>query len=76
MFNLLRQQLNLTLSEISNEKSKLETILKYMADGLIAVDFSGHIIHANPAAMNMLNITADDMENRHYDDIIRITMKI
>jgi two-component system sensor histidine kinase VicK len=71
MFNLLRQQLNLTLSEISNEKSKLETILKYMADGLIAVDLSGHIIHANPAAMNMLNITADDMENRYYDDIIK-----
>ena len=71
MFNLLREQLNLTLSEISNEKNKLETILKYMADGLIAVDLSGHIIHANPAAMSMLNITADDMENRHYDDIIR-----
>ena len=71
MFNLLRQQLNLTLSEISNEKSKLETILKYMADGLIAVDLSGHIIHANPAAMAMLNITTDDMENRYYDDIIK-----
>jgi two-component system sensor histidine kinase VicK len=71
MFNLLRKQLNLTLSEISNEKSKLETILKYMADGLIAVDLSGHIIHANPAAMTMLNITADDMENRHYNDIIK-----
>lgn len=71
MFNILRQKLNLTLSEISNEKSKLETILKYMADGLIAVDLSGHIIHANPAAMTMLNMTAEDMENRHYDDIIR-----
>ncbi len=71
MFNLLRKQLNLTLSEVSNEKSKLETILKYMADGLIAIDLSGHIIHANSAAMSMLNITADDMENKHYNDIIR-----
>ena len=71
MFNLLRQQLNLTLSEISNEKSKLETILKYMADGLIAVDLSGHIIHANPAAMVMLNITEDDMVSKYYNDIIR-----
>jgi PAS domain S-box len=71
MFNLLRKQLNLTLSEISNEKSKLETILKYMADGLIAIDLSGHIIHANHAAMAMLGITAEDMETRHYDDIIK-----
>jgi len=71
MFNLLRKQLNLTLAEISNEKSKLETILKYMADGLIAVDLSGHIIHANPAAMTMLNITSDDMENKYYNDIIK-----
>lgn len=72
MFNLLRKQLNLTLSEISNEKSKLETILKYMADGLIAVNLSGHIIHANAAAMTMLNITGDDMEKKHYDEIIRV----
>ena len=71
MFNLLRKQLNLTLSEISNEKSKLETILQYMADGLIAVDLSGHIIHANPAAMSMLNISEEDKANKHYDDIIR-----
>lgn len=71
MFNLLRKQLNLTLMEISNEKSKLETILRYMADGLIAIDLSGHIIHANPAAMEMLNITTDDMVNKHYDSIIK-----
>ena len=70
MFNLLRKQLNQTLTEISNEKSKLETILRYMADGLIAVDLSGHIIHANPAAMEMLSITEDDMKNKHYDSII------
>ena len=71
MFNLLREQLTLTLSEISNEKSKLETILQYMADGLIAVDINGHIIHANPAARAMLGISGADIENRHYDDIIK-----
>lgn len=71
MFNLLRQQLDLNLTEMSNEKGKLETILRYMADGLIAVDLSGHIIHANPAAMAMLAISDEDMEMRRYDDLIR-----
>jgi len=70
MFNLLRKKLNFTLSEISNEKSKLETILKYMADGLIAVDLNGQIIHANAAAMSMLKITDEDMDNNHFDVIM------
>lgn len=75
MFNLLRQKLNLTLSEISNEKTKLETILRYMGDGLIAIDLTGHIIHANPAAMEMLHITDEDIENKNYDDIIKMYNK-
>lgn len=70
MFNLLRGKLNFTLSEISNEKSKLETILKYMADGLIAVNLDGQIIHANVAAMNMLKISEDDIKNEHFDVIM------
>lgn len=70
MFNLLREKLNFTLSEISNEKSKLETILKYMADGLIAVDLSGHIIHANSAAKSMLKISEDEINREHFDVIM------
>jgi two-component system sensor histidine kinase VicK len=70
MFNTLRLKLNETLTEISNEKSKLETIIKYMADGLIAVDLAGHIVHANPAAMAMLKFTKEEIEERNYDEII------
>ena len=71
MFNILRLKLNETLTEISNEKSKLETILKYMADGLIAVDLSGHIVHANPSAMAMLKVSKQEIEERNYNDIIK-----
>jgi two-component system sensor histidine kinase VicK len=71
MFNDLRIKLSSTLSEISNEKSKLETILRYMADGLIAIDLSGRIIHANQAAMRILRVGARDIEDKHYDDIIK-----
>jgi two-component system sensor histidine kinase VicK len=70
MFNLLRIELDRTLSEMSSEKNKLEAILKNMADGLIAIDLSGHIMHANPAAREMLKFGEEDIENKHYDRII------
>ncbi len=70
MFNLLREKLNITLSEISSEKSKLETILKYMVDGLLVTDLSGKIIHANSAVMRMLSITQEDLDTLSYDEIM------
>lgn len=71
MFNTLRLKLDETLTEISNEKSKLETILKYMADGLLAVDLNGQIVHANPAAISMLKTSKEEIEERSYDELIR-----
>lgn len=70
MFNYVREKLNITLSEISSEKSKLETILSYMADGLIAVNNEGQIIHANPTAMQMLDLSEKDIESMSYDDMM------
>lgn len=71
MFNYLRKQLDDTLSEISGEKNKLETILRHMADGLIAVDLSGKIIHANHAAIKILAVNEQSIEEENYDDLIQ-----
>lgn len=71
MFNLLREKLDFTLSEISNEKNKLETILTYMADGLVAIDLDGAIIHANPAAREMLGIEeSEDLTGATYESLL------
>jgi len=70
MFNLLQEKLNITLSDLSGEKSKLETILKYMVDGLLVTDLSGKMIHVNSAAMRMLSISQEDVESKSYDEII------
>lgn len=71
MFNLLREKLDFTLSEISNEKNKLETILTYMADGLVAIDLDGAIIHANPAAREMLGIEeSEDLTGTTYESLL------
>jgi len=57
MFNYLTLRLKETLGEISYEKSKIEAILSYMADGVVAVNTDGEIIHINPTAVKMLEVS-------------------
>ncbi|MDR0357297.1 MAG: cell wall metabolism sensor histidine kinase WalK [Clostridiales Family XIII bacterium] len=68
--DVLRRKLDENYSEITTEKDKLETILKQMADGMIAVSGTGRIIHANDAARRMLRISDEDAVHRKYDGII------
>ncbi len=71
MFNMLREKLDSTITEISNEKNKLSTILNYMGDGLIAVDLGGRIIHANPVARSILKISKNrEIEGGDYDKVM------
>lgn len=55
MFNFMSTQLQSTLQEISAENSKVEAILNYMTDGIIAFNREGRIIHLNPAAQKLLS---------------------
>ena len=55
-FNYMARELKNTLIEISSEKNKIETILNYMTDGVIAFNLDGEVIHANPAAKKMLGV--------------------
>ncbi len=59
MFNYLSAELKDSLSRISQEKSKMEAILHYMADGLIAVDVLDRVIHCNPRAKALFR-TSDE----------------
>lgn len=66
-FNFLTDQLKNSMSSLQQEKSKLETTFRYMADGVITVDTSGNIIHANPVATKILSLK----ENENYDVAIK-----
>lgn len=65
MFNYLTLKLKDTLQEMDLEKSKLNTIFNYMAEGVIAIDINGNVIHANPIAVKILNIDKEDI--KFYD---------
>lgn len=59
VFNYLTAQLRATLTELRNDKTKLEAILTQMTNGVIAIDMHGAVIHANIRACDMLGITQD-----------------
>ncbi len=69
MFNYLTVRLKTTLNEMNNEKSKMETILTYMTDGVVAVSSEGTIIHANPAAFELFKLAKIDVEGKNFDDV-------
>ena len=48
------------LSEISNQKKQIETILLHLADGIVAFNMNGEIILINPAAKKLLSIAPED----------------
>ena len=69
-FNVLRGEINSRMTALMKEKSKLETILHYMADGLIAVDLDNRIIHMNPAAKVFFGIEEETEEDRDFTKIL------
>lgn len=67
MFNYLIDELRMSMSRLTQEKSKIETTLTYMADGVLTVDKRGNIIHINPVAKKILSVRSKDV---FYDQII------
>ena len=56
-FNSMAQQLHDTVAAVENERNKLDTLFLHMADGVVAFDREGWVIHSNPAASRMLRRT-------------------
>lgn len=70
-FNYMASELKKNLNEVSREKNKIETILNYMTDGIIAFNLKGEVIHINPVLKLMLGIKECNMNfnefSKQYD---------
>ena len=74
-FKYMSDTLKITLDEIAFEKNKLEKIMQYMSDGIIAFDPNGKILLINEVAKEFLQvedeiqINFDDYFGKLFDDI-------
>jgi len=66
-FNDMAKQLKKTLRQVENERNKLDTLFLHMTDGVVAFSQQGKIIHANPAARELLCARID--EDTTYDSL-------
>lgn len=70
MFNTLTNRLKESMSEIHQEKSKMEAIVNQMADGLIAIDMEGNVAHINQRALEILNLDERQIIGLNYKNFI------
>ncbi len=66
-FNDMSRVLRDTLAAAENERNKLSTLFLHMTDGVVAFDAQGRVIHANPAAVQMLG--SDPAKSGGFDEI-------
>jgi two-component system sensor histidine kinase VicK len=59
-FNTMAKELKKSVSEMEEQRNKLEIVLMNMTDGVLAFDERGKLIHINKAAYELLDI--DDMQ--------------
>lgn len=58
-----------SINELGQEKNKLEAVLQYMTDGVIAFSSEGQVIHINAVAQKMLEI--DDCSHISFDEFFK-----
>ena len=70
-FNSMAGQLQNTIAAVRNERNKLDTLFLHMADGVVAFDREGKVIHTNPAASRMLRraFTQQDSYGQLFGDL-------
>ena len=75
--NLLSARLGTVISDLQNEKGKLEEIIAGIGEGILAFDCSGALVHYNQAALEVLELTAwpdapqEDTEH-HIRDLLEM----
>ncbi len=68
-FGFMSQELKKTIMEVNEEKTKLETILLNMTDGILAFDLSGKLILINPEAQKFLQ--GEDFDTLSFDEFFK-----
>ena len=69
-FNSMRRHLENAVGKLTEEEKKMTAIVNSLAEGLILVDGDNRVLHINPAAEYLLNVSTDQI-GEDFTQIIR-----
>lgn len=61
-FNSMRWNLKSAVEKLTEEEKKMTAVVNSIAEGLILVDSDNRVLHINPAAERLLNISPDNID--------------
>ena len=61
-FNSMRWNLKNAVEKLTEEEKKMTAIVNSIAEGLILLDSSDRVLHINPAAERLLNLSVDNID--------------
>ncbi len=61
-FNSMRWNLKSAVEKLTEEEKKMTAIVNSIAEGLILLDSSDRVLHINPAAERLLNLSVDNID--------------
>ena len=67
-FNYMANQLGISMAEVSSEKNKLQKIFEHMADGVMAFNTQGALIHLNSVCYEMIG---ENARGNNFEEIFR-----
>ncbi len=70
-FNFMAEKLDMTITEIHDKNTKLQSTLASMNEALFAVDKTYKIILINPVAMTLFNIEEENVYGKHILEVVR-----
>lgn len=65
----MAEQLQARIAEADQERTKLSTVLSAISEGVVALDATGALIFANPAANTLLQVTSPDAITQRLADL-------
>ena len=69
-FNSMRWNLKNAVEKLTKEEKKMTAIVNSLAEGLILVDSNNRVLHINPAAKYLLNVSTDGI-GKDFTQIIQ-----